>query len=479
MSSATILNQQPSGGNNQRRSSRRRVETLAYVDLGPGNGGFPINVSEGGMTFQGIQPLQKNQVIRVRFKLPGIGSSMEATGEVAWLNGLGKGGGMQFIDLPEETRRLINEWLLLHTPSGAVKSAATFSKAAKTTPGPAAPAIPVVAEQKDSSPVIDSKAFESHRNATPSAAPAAAVLTTSILMAPSQVSRNSSPLWIKQLSLGLLATLAIVALPGLSSYHFRPDLHLPDVGAFFAHAFTASHVSTLPESPSEPEIVTPPPSVPAASEPAEPVTAASSTPAEVSSNQAAAPTLTMPAPRPVVKATVREIHPNRTTFARAGMAMKPMRRNPAVTSPAADLAPPTLVAPAIPQLALQFAALPPAAPASQVAQSNGKFVAAQLLARRNPVYPAAARTSGIAGAVELHYVIGAAGEVRDVTVVKGNPVLARAAMDALQMWRYEPARRDGVPVDMESRIVFDFKRTLTGADQEFLFVTSDDLSPAR
>src|SRR5579863_2098032 len=86
------------GGSPRRRSPRHRIESLVYVELGPGNGGFPIDVSETGMAFQGIQPLQNGQPLCIKFKLPATSDPVQTTARIAWLNELGKGGGLQFID---------------------------------------------------------------------------------------------------------------------------------------------------------------------------------------------------------------------------------------------------------------------------------------------------------------------------------------------------------------------------------------------
>jgi hypothetical protein len=64
-----------------------------YVDLGPENGGFPINISEHGMAFQGVRPLEKNQEICITIKLDGIGETVIATAKVVWLTASRKGGG--------------------------------------------------------------------------------------------------------------------------------------------------------------------------------------------------------------------------------------------------------------------------------------------------------------------------------------------------------------------------------------------------
>src|ERR1039457_35037 len=93
------------------RSSRKKIETLTYVDLGLGNGGMIINVSEGGISFQGVKPLQADELLHIVFKLPTIKDPIQVTGQVVWLNDSGKGGGLRFVELPQTTGRLINEWV--------------------------------------------------------------------------------------------------------------------------------------------------------------------------------------------------------------------------------------------------------------------------------------------------------------------------------------------------------------------------------
>lgn len=105
-----IIPEQPAKCKDRRCSTRHKVKTLAYVDLGLDNGGVLINVGEGGLSFQGIQPLELGQRHAIGFKLPGIDLSFKATGEVAWLGDSRKGGGLRFIELPENVRNLIKEW---------------------------------------------------------------------------------------------------------------------------------------------------------------------------------------------------------------------------------------------------------------------------------------------------------------------------------------------------------------------------------
>jgi periplasmic protein TonB len=73
-----------------------------------------------------------------------------------------------------------------------------------------------------------------------------------------------------------------------------------------------------------------------------------------------------------------------------------------------------------------------------------------------PQYPPEAGRQRIEGAVVLLAVIGKDGSVQDVQVVSGLPLLAQAAMEAVNQWRYKPYLLNGVPVEIESRITINF-----------------------
>lgn len=88
--------------------------------------------------------------------------------------------------------------------------------------------------------------------------------------------------------------------------------------------------------------------------------------------------------------------------------------------------------------------------------SNDGLEPATLLVRRNPIYPLIAKEHLISGSVEVHFCISSEGTTYDVKPVKGSPVLAAATIKAVQAWRYEPARLNGVPVDSQASTSFDF-----------------------
>ncbi|MBI4607505.1 MAG: energy transducer TonB [Candidatus Rokubacteria bacterium] len=65
-----------------------------------------------------------------------------------------------------------------------------------------------------------------------------------------------------------------------------------------------------------------------------------------------------------------------------------------------------------------------------------------------PAYPEGARLSGAEGTTSLRIRVLEDGSVGEVIVARsaGHPGLDQAAVDAVQRWRFEPARRGGRPV---------------------------------
>lgn len=74
-----------------------------------------------------------------------------------------------------------------------------------------------------------------------------------------------------------------------------------------------------------------------------------------------------------------------------------------------------------------------------------ELVAPQLLARPVPEYPEIAMRARIEGTVVLRVVVGPSGAVENVQVMKGEPILATAAVKAVKRWRYSPIIWRGEP----------------------------------
>ena len=113
------------------------------------------------------------------------------------------------------------------------------------------------------------------------------------------------------------------------------------------------------------------------------------------------------------------------------------------------------VAPPPPPPAAAPQSTPPAA-ARTVAPSGGQVQQAQLIRRKDPEYPRLAKESGARGTVELIATVGTDGKVKSVKVVKGHPLLQRAAVDAVMQWLYRPTILNGVPVETQTQIFLNF-----------------------
>jgi periplasmic protein TonB len=81
---------------------------------------------------------------------------------------------------------------------------------------------------------------------------------------------------------------------------------------------------------------------------------------------------------------------------------------------------------------------------------------ASLIRRIQPDYPRIATLIHLSGTVLLRATIGTDGEVRDVEVVSGSPILAEAAVKAVRQWRYRPTLLSGEPVEVETQITVTF-----------------------
>ncbi|MBS1857366.1 MAG: TonB family protein, partial [Acidobacteria bacterium] len=75
-----------------------------------------------------------------------------------------------------------------------------------------------------------------------------------------------------------------------------------------------------------------------------------------------------------------------------------------------------------------------------------KRLVPELVHRVAPVYPPTARTERLWGDVVLDVTLREDGTVAAVSVVDGDPLLAGAASDAVQQWRYRPLVVYGTPV---------------------------------
>jgi periplasmic protein TonB len=77
--------------------------------------------------------------------------------------------------------------------------------------------------------------------------------------------------------------------------------------------------------------------------------------------------------------------------------------------------------------------------------------------RVQPVYPSTALRMRIEGSVQLLATISKTGNITSIKVESGEPLLTRAATDAVKQWKYKPYLLNGEPVEIQTQITVDFK----------------------
>jgi periplasmic protein TonB len=104
---------------------------------------------------------------------------------------------------------------------------------------------------------------------------------------------------------------------------------------------------------------------------------------------------------------------------------------------------------AVPKLSL------PAAP-KRVRISQG-VTKGWLVQKIEPSYPVIARQARVQGQVLLHAIISKDGNIKELEVVSGHPMLTPAAIAAVQQWRYRPFLLNGEPVEVETNVIVTFQ----------------------
>ena len=99
--------------------TRKKPDQLVYLELGAGNGGMLLSISEDGFRFRAVSPVRSNGTMPFAFSLDGR-HRLEGNGTVEWLEEDGKSGGMRFTEVSEEFQATLKGWLASDSshPSG-------------------------------------------------------------------------------------------------------------------------------------------------------------------------------------------------------------------------------------------------------------------------------------------------------------------------------------------------------------------------
>jgi hypothetical protein len=93
----------------RRQFPRTKLAEIAYIGMGPENGGLVLDVSDGGLSFHSVAPVQPAETIRFLLSLRGQ-SRIEGAGEVVWTNEMRTVCGLKFTSLSSSAREYINNW---------------------------------------------------------------------------------------------------------------------------------------------------------------------------------------------------------------------------------------------------------------------------------------------------------------------------------------------------------------------------------
>jgi len=80
-----------------------------------------------------------------------------------------------------------------------------------------------------------------------------------------------------------------------------------------------------------------------------------------------------------------------------------------------------------------------------------------LLQKIEPKYPHLAVQARIQGQVVLTAIISREGDIKQLQVVSGHPILVPAALEAVQQWHYRPFLLNGEPVEVETTVTVTFQ----------------------
>jgi hypothetical protein len=432
---------------------RQQVRSLAYVKLDEGNGGIILNASEGGLAVQAVTSVTDDVLPTVSFQLAQSRSWVQLRARTAWTGDSRKVAGLEFLDLSEETRTQIREWLSSEgapppfqaedqrPPEDRVRDGAQRVESAEV-PHRAAAQVLKTNPPPDAFAAAPEKPprAESVISATPD---------FGTLRSPEPRARRKTLLAISSVSALILASLAagwgaghgtfsniVQKIPSLTwnnNNSVDPNA-IPRSAGRIAQISQIEIVDTnnqrwaisfngpMSSSPQSPRWQTwgrasthvPPPQIPFQ-------TWVLSAPVRANSARAGG-------------------DPEKETASALGNLPSGAENAPNVSLGLP--APSPLTSPQ------------PAPPAQQ---PRAELKRGDLIRRVEPIYPAVARDHGIGGIVKLRLIVSPDGIVRGVEFVKGPQVLVEAAKTAVLQWRYAPTVLDGKAIETENEVSLVFQ----------------------
>jgi protein TonB len=496
----------------RRAHQRRRLDQLAYIGFGPDTGGVLLDISEGGLRCQIVGAVVEGDRCHLKFALPGRHSAIEADGQVVWSNHSRQGGGVRLVDLGQDARQELHQWILEDLASNGARRPPA-PKPAKSVgavhvpppsatefviPGPVAnlPAAQLAVD----SPVEPSISIDLRTAAEPpepqavadaallaEATPPSATTTelesptakkTPVAKLPSappatrpgatpRVAARRLPIFVSGVQsrnpllskASLLAGGIAIGIAAVAFSGFNP------ASLFSTGTQAAGIVAPVVRVPVPPDMTTMTSQAPSEHPATDAKPAMASDPTDHPSQNA--PQKPAPASRPeTVAASAAPVDRptqnavNTQPKNRPPLALVPPRPRaatsaaPAVAVPEASLAP-SLPGPLIDMPILDSRAAELPQPVGPPAASS--YRPPQVLSSVQPVYSAYARQTRLQGTVRVNATVGADGIPHSLVCVSGNTALCQMAFEAITRWRYQPAMSNGKPVEAQTLLSFNFQ----------------------
>jgi hypothetical protein len=98
----------------RRHCVRQKMHAPAFASFDGVTGGMILDLSEEGLAMQAAGPVATRGRVQVQMQLSEPEAELETTGYIAWADALGRAG-VRFSELPEEARRRLDAWLVMHS----------------------------------------------------------------------------------------------------------------------------------------------------------------------------------------------------------------------------------------------------------------------------------------------------------------------------------------------------------------------------
>ena len=478
--------------NSERRSgSRAPLKWVVLVYFGRDNWGKLVDLSESGMRFEFAQPpLDRGRVdftLEAMGRLPAsfggeiISDSFQAAGNVQWIRDFERIAGVRFVNLPEGSREQIRKWLSFEA---SIVTAPANARTEEEAPVPLPEPLEPVSAPPETLPTIDEdelrlNAEGAGSNVEPLAYPESPV-AEKILEAPAfedypeataeeekelAETPRSNPQMSRAHGMGVTVGLAaLVLIGGIIVILQRRTPNVPAVGlspspaAVHGEALGVVDGSAGSRRPFLVEVLdannrrwllwfdgnsSKNAPTQAAYKSSLPFSTASTEGAGRPKQPAASPNPSTPHKFTLIAPKASRPQPNNSATNLPSLEAPLVRDGlqPPLEAPIANI----LSRPAISN------------PASGPVPMGSQVQVARLLKSVAPVYPPMARTNHVSGDVTLDALIDANGNVTELKLVSGPPILRQAAMEAVRQWKYDPARLNGQPVALHLAVTVRFR----------------------